>query len=101
MEYRRAFSESKVFIVGTSHFSKESQRDVRQTIHETQPALVMVELCPSRTSIFLMDEKERFDQESSELDRSAKLALIYQVIFCSYKSSLFNCSSRNNFQAIN
>lgn len=47
---------SKVYLVGTAHFSEESQRDVMQTIHNTQPDVVMVELCNSRINILQLDE---------------------------------------------
>uniref|UniRef100_T1IKH6 TraB domain-containing protein n=1 Tax=Strigamia maritima TaxID=126957 RepID=T1IKH6_STRMM len=47
----------KVYLVGTAHFSRESQDDVAKTIRETQPDAVMVELCKSRVNILQLDEK--------------------------------------------
>lgn len=47
---------SKVYLVGTAHFSEDSQQDVCQTIHATQPDVVMVELCSSRINILQLDE---------------------------------------------
>jgi len=76
-EYRKAFSNAKVYIVGTAHFSHESQQDVIQTIQQTQPDLVMVELCSSRISILLMDEQALL-REASSLNREKILAIIKQ-----------------------
>ncbi|XP_037744945.1 traB domain-containing protein isoform X2 [Chelonia mydas] len=48
---------SKVFVVGTAHFSDSSKRDVVKTIQEVQPDVVVVELCQYRVSMLKMDEK--------------------------------------------
>ncbi|CAG0882544.1 unnamed protein product [Darwinula stevensoni] len=53
----KAWNGSKVFLVGTAHFSRESQQDVAKTISMVQPHVVMVELCKSRVSILSMDEE--------------------------------------------
>lgn len=47
----------RVFLVGTAHFSRESQQDVIKTIQLVQPNVVMVELCPSRANILSLDEE--------------------------------------------
>ncbi|XP_048244639.1 traB domain-containing protein-like [Haliotis rufescens] len=47
---------SKVYVVGTAHFSLESQEDVSKVIRSTQPDFVMVELCKSRINILELDE---------------------------------------------
>ncbi|XP_076339247.1 traB domain-containing protein-like [Tachypleus tridentatus] len=47
----------KVYLVGTAHFSEESQNDVSETIIATQPDIVMVELCRRRANILALDEK--------------------------------------------
>lgn len=47
----------KVFVVGTAHFSKESQDDVSLVIRNVRPEIVVVELCPSRVHILKNDEK--------------------------------------------
>nr|XP_042700137.1 traB domain-containing protein isoform X1 [Chrysemys picta bellii] len=47
---------SKVFVVGTAHFSDSSKRDVAKTIQEVQPDVVVVELCQYRVSMLKMDE---------------------------------------------
>nr|CAG4641085.1 EOG090X0AQH [Eulimnadia texana] len=47
----------KIYLVGTAHFSLESQKDVAITIAIAQPNVVMVELCRSRLNILHMDEE--------------------------------------------
>lgn len=47
---------SKVYIVGTAHFSEKSQNDVANVIQAVQPNIVMVELCTSRINILQLDE---------------------------------------------
>ncbi|XP_046852221.1 traB domain-containing protein-like [Xenia sp. Carnegie-2017] len=48
---------STVYVVGTAHFSKSSQEDVRKTINLLQPNVVMVELCRNRVDILKYDEE--------------------------------------------
>lgn len=48
---------SKIYVVGTAHFSKESQDDVSLVIRNVRPNVVMVELCASRVHILNHDEK--------------------------------------------
>lgn len=36
-EYKKCFADAKVYLVGTAHFSTESQQDVTRTIRATQP----------------------------------------------------------------
>ncbi|XP_021362981.1 traB domain-containing protein-like [Mizuhopecten yessoensis] len=50
-------AETKVYLVGTAHFSHESQADVAETIQKTQPDIVIVELCDSRVHMLHLDEK--------------------------------------------
>ncbi|XP_050342884.1 traB domain-containing protein-like isoform X1 [Nymphalis io] len=47
----------KVYLVGTAHFSLESQEDVSKVIQKVCPHIVMVELCDQRTNILLLDEE--------------------------------------------
>nr|SVE87549.1 EOG090X0AQH [Daphnia similis] len=47
----------KVYLVGTAHFSQESQEDVAKTILMTRPRVVVVELCVSRLNILRFDEQ--------------------------------------------
>ncbi|TMS40023.1 hypothetical protein L596_006460 [Steinernema carpocapsae] len=60
--YSAAFRQAKVYLVGTAHFSPESQKDVLKTIRVTQPDIVMVELCPARISILQLDEKSLLEE---------------------------------------
>ncbi|KAK3101705.1 hypothetical protein FSP39_005707, partial [Pinctada imbricata] len=48
---------SKVYLVGTAHFSMESQEDVARVIQATQPDVVTVELCNSRKNILSYNEE--------------------------------------------
>ncbi|KAL3094299.1 hypothetical protein niasHS_004055 [Heterodera schachtii] len=74
-EFRRAFSAAQLYLVGTAHFSKESCRDVMQTVLETQPDFVMVELCSSRIQILSMDEQTLL-REAQALTRQKILTII-------------------------
>lgn len=47
----------KVYLIGTAHFSLESQEDVSKVIQKVSPHMVMVELCEQRTNILLLDEE--------------------------------------------
>ncbi|CAK9295490.1 unnamed protein product [Gordionus sp. m RMFG-2023] len=53
---------SEVYLVGTAHFSKASEEDVLKTIQITQPDIVLVELCPSRSLIMQLDENTLLKQ---------------------------------------
>uniref|UniRef100_A0A183BSW7 TraB domain-containing protein n=1 Tax=Globodera pallida TaxID=36090 RepID=A0A183BSW7_GLOPA len=74
-EFRRAFSDAQVYLVGTAHFSLDSCRDVMQTVTETQPDFVMVELCSSRIQILSMDEQILM-REAQALTRQKIMAII-------------------------
>uniref|UniRef100_A0A914YH43 TraB domain-containing protein n=1 Tax=Panagrolaimus superbus TaxID=310955 RepID=A0A914YH43_9BILA len=74
-EYKRMFSQSKIYLVGTAHFSKSSQDDVLRTIRMTQPDIVMIELCASRLSILSMDDQTLL-REAKNLDRERVISLI-------------------------
>lgn len=53
---------SKVYIVGTAHFSKESQDDVSLVIRNVRPDVVMVELCAARVHMLNHDEKTLLEE---------------------------------------
>ncbi|XP_020706729.2 traB domain-containing protein isoform X1 [Athalia rosae] len=57
---------SKLYLVGTAHFSLESQNDVAKIIQAVQPHIVMVELCEARVHVLQLDEKTIL-QEAQEL----------------------------------
>lgn len=53
---------SKVYLVGTAHFSKQSQDDVSYVIRNVRPDVVMVELCASRIHMLSLDEKTLIEE---------------------------------------
>lgn len=53
---------SKVYLVGTAHFSRESQDDVSLVIRNVRPDVVMVELCTSRIHMISHDEKTLLEE---------------------------------------
>lgn len=67
--------KSKVYLVGTAHFSEESQDDVSFVIRNVRPDIVMVELCASRTHILKYDEKTLLEEA-----KSMNLAKIRNII---------------------
>ncbi|KYQ48492.1 TraB domain-containing protein [Trachymyrmex zeteki] len=50
----------KLYLIGTAHFSVESQNDVSKIIQAVQPHIVAVELCRARVGILQLDEKVLF-----------------------------------------
>lgn len=52
----------KIYIVGTAHFSKESQDDVSFVIRNVQPDVVMVELCAARIHMLNSDESSLLEE---------------------------------------
>ena len=69
----------KVFLVGTAHFSKESQNDVVTVVQGVQPDVVVLELCKSRTNILQMDE-ETILSESQKLT-TQNMVLTFETNF--------------------
>ena len=69
---------AKVFLVGTAHFSKESQTDVSQVMRAVQPDIVVLELCKSRTNILHMDE-ETILSESQNLTTQKAVRYVFKV----------------------
>ncbi|KAG5670592.1 hypothetical protein PVAND_000843 [Polypedilum vanderplanki] len=51
-----------VYLVGTAHFSVESNRDVANVIRNVRPSSVVVELCESRVHILKFDEKKLLEE---------------------------------------
>ena len=58
---------SVVYLVGTAHFSKESVRDVRETIREVRPNVVVLELCAER-QLMLQYGEEDILREAAEIN---------------------------------
>ncbi|KAK9869479.1 hypothetical protein WA026_003234 [Henosepilachna vigintioctopunctata] len=68
-------TNTKVYIVGTAHFSKESQQDVEKVIQNVQPNLVVLELCNSRLNILNFDE-ETILKEAQGIDTRKMISTI-------------------------
>lgn len=66
---------SKVYVIGTAHFSLKSQDDVSLVMRNVKPDIVMLELCPLRLHILFYDE-QLLMQESSELGFRKMLNII-------------------------
>jgi len=66
---------AKVYLVGTAHFSIESQDDVSKVIRNVRPHIVMVELCRNRASILQMDE-ETIEREAKNITLEKVMATI-------------------------
>ncbi|KAA0201950.1 hypothetical protein HAZT_HAZT003248 [Hyalella azteca] len=67
----------EVFVVGTAHFSEESQQDVVATIEKVRPDVVVLELCRARTAILSLDEQTIL-QESTNMDFTKMRAVLSQ-----------------------
>lgn len=48
---------ARVFLIGTVHFSKKSIEDVRQVIDSQKPKIVVLELCPERQHVLVLDQE--------------------------------------------
>lgn len=66
---------SKVYLVGTAHFSESSQNDVSLVMRNVRPNVVMLELCPSRVHILKYDEKALLEEA-----KDINLAKIQSII---------------------
>lgn len=66
---------AKVYLVGTAHFSKESQDDVSLVIQAVKPHVIILELCSARTSILSHDE-ETILEEAKNIDYDKIVATI-------------------------
>ncbi|CAH1980108.1 unnamed protein product [Acanthoscelides obtectus] len=73
---------AKVYLVGTAHFSKESQEDVIKVIKLVQPHIVVLELCTSRTNMLCLDE-ETILEEAKNID-------MHKIISSIKSSGLYN-----------
>lgn len=68
---------SKVYVIGTAHFSHKSQDDVSLVMQNVKPDKLVLELCPMRLHILYFDE-ERLLQEASELNYSKIRSILKQ-----------------------
>lgn len=87
---------SKVHVVGTAHFSPESIEDVRRTITEKRPRVVLLELCNDRRLI-LQYSQESILQEARTMTfakmrgfirRDGLVAGVVQSIFLKFTAEL-------------
>ncbi|GAA49614.1 traB domain-containing protein [Clonorchis sinensis] len=58
---------TKVYLVGTAHFSKESIDEVKKIVSQTHPDFLVLELCSNRTRVLVSDD-EKIKQEAKEID---------------------------------
>ncbi|XP_045867699.1 traB domain-containing protein isoform X3 [Meles meles] len=70
---------SRVYVVGTAHFSDDSKKDVVKTIREVQPDVVVVELCQYRVSMLKMDESTLL-QEAKEISLEKLQQAVRQML---------------------
>ena len=87
---------SKVYLVGTAHSSPESVEDVRRTIIEKQPEVVVLELCNDR-KIILQYSQESILQEARTMTiakmrgfirRDGLVAGLVQSIFLKFTAEM-------------
>jgi len=65
----------RVYLVGTAHFSKESNEDVAAVIQAVKPDIVVLELCKARTSVLHLDE-----EKSLELAKELTLEKVTEMV---------------------
>jgi pheromone shutdown protein TraB len=86
----------QVYLIGTAHFSHESQKEVTELIRQIQPNRVVLELCNSRVNILKYDE-ETLMKEYKQLDNNRMIQLMKEVSIlpiCSYSSPRLTCIFR-------
>lgn len=66
---------AKVYLIGTAHFSKESQEDVVKVMTNVKPNVVIIELCPARMNILNLDE-ETLLNEAKNIDFAKMTSII-------------------------
>ncbi|GCC33993.1 hypothetical protein chiPu_0012466 [Chiloscyllium punctatum] len=69
----------KVYLVGTTHFSKQSIKDVQQIIQEVQPDAVVLEVCKYREQLLTLDEQSLLNG-SKMFDTCTMLQSMKQVL---------------------
>lgn len=86
---------SRVYLIGSAHFSEESMNDVSFVIRNVRPDFVMVELCQSRSHILLMDEAQLMHEATDlnlakirEIYRTNGLNSIFYILLLSMSSKL-------------
>jgi len=80
---------SKVYLIGTAHFSEESCKDVEYVIRRVVPDVVVLEICQERMATLILDEDVlmkrimdfTFDQASDIIKSYGLLQGIIQILF--------------------
>lgn len=68
----------KVYLIGTAHFSLQSQKEVKDLIQEVNPNRVVLELCQARSGILNLNE-QTIIRDAKEMNFSKLWKLIKQV----------------------
>lgn len=68
----------KVYLIGTAHFSLESQKEVKELIQKVKPNRVVLELCQARSGILNLDE-ETIIRDAKDMNFSKLRKLIKEV----------------------
>lgn len=68
----------KVYLIGTAHFSLESQKEVSELIKKVQPNRVVLELCSNRVNILKYDE-ETLMKEYKEMDNAKIIQIMKET----------------------
>lgn len=68
----------RLYVVGTAHFSEESQKEVADLIRLARPNCVVLELCSSRANLLKIDEETIF-RDAKSIDARKLVALIKKV----------------------
>lgn len=87
---------SKVYIVGTVHFSEESTADVRRTIVEKRPGVVLLELCSDRKVVLQYSQESilreartmTFTKMRDFIRRDGLVAGLVQSIFLKFTAEM-------------
>ena len=85
----------KVYLVGTAHFSVESQKEVAELIRKVRPTSVVLELCPARVNILKLDE-ETVLREAREMNTAKMIETIRKVSSEVPQTKSIDLSSRSH-----
>lgn len=81
---RVEYGEKDIFILGTAHVSKESVREVRETIKEIKPDTVCVELCEARYESMFNEDKWKNMDIVKVVKQNKAFYLLMQLILSSF-----------------
>lgn len=72
---RNEHTGAEVFVIGTAHFSRQSQDDVSAVIRRVRPHAVLVELCRGRAAVLSMSEED-IEREAKDISYDKMKATI-------------------------